>query len=224
MEGPVHEVTLAPFFCAKYEVTQAQWARLTAGDRPSINNSRHEERRAADGWNLHPVEGIMAVEAETVLGDQGLGLPTEAQWEYACRAGNSAPLPFPRGEAFRWANVADAAAQRAGLSLSVDADLNDGWAGHAPVGSFAANAFGLHDLHGNVGEMVRDLLASYAQPVKAGDGLRQARYDERNGASARGGSWVHRLDQTLATRRRQPGGRLLRNPTIGCRAVRAVDP
>ncbi|MBI5849448.1 MAG: SUMF1/EgtB/PvdO family nonheme iron enzyme, partial [Planctomycetes bacterium] len=92
-ESPSHEVTLAPFFLAKFEMTQAQWLRL-AGVNPS---ALHAGYRAPSGYEYtsrHPVEQVSWEDAHTILSRAALHLPTEAQWEYACRAGSSSRWCF----------------------------------------------------------------------------------------------------------------------------------
>jgi formylglycine-generating enzyme required for sulfatase activity len=84
-------------------------------------------------------------------------LPTEAEWEYACRAGT--PTRFSTGDAPEslkgYANIADRSAGQRFRDWPV-ADFEDGYVHTAPAGSFKASAFGLHDMHGNVWEWCAD--------------------------------------------------------------------
>ena len=134
-EGPVHSVTLSPFFVGKYEVTQGQWFRWT-GSNPSAS-------RNLDDWTL-PVTNVSWNDVDAATRKAGLWLPTEAQWEYACRAGSSTP----------WWMGADEADLAKGAVFG-DAPL-------ASVGSKAANRFGLFDTAGNVFEWCRDAHAEYS--------------------------------------------------------------
>jgi formylglycine-generating enzyme required for sulfatase activity/tRNA A-37 threonylcarbamoyl transferase component Bud32 len=143
-EAPVRRVAVEPFFISKYEMTQAQWVRL-AGHNPSHfrrDNPRTAWRPAPDDLYspLQPVESVTAGSARAVLGRLGLQLPTEAQWEYAARAGTSTIWwTGDDPEAIRWvSNVA-------GRNLMTLA-----------VGRFPANPFGLHDVAGNVSELVAE--------------------------------------------------------------------
>ena len=193
-ESPVHEVTLAAFFISKYEMTQGQWQRFT-GVNPSnyppnwswsgdLHWSRSSERPAEpplnrnEFWN--PVEHITWTECQRVLEQLGLLLPTEAQWEYAARAGTSTVWWTGNEKESIGVegagNLADGWTKRkGGARLWVYEDwLEDGWRSHAPVGSFQPNGFGLHDVIGNVSEFCRDWWGRYDEAdVEPGDGLRK---------------------------------------------------
>jgi formylglycine-generating enzyme required for sulfatase activity len=172
-EEPVNEVALDPYFISKYEMTQGQWLRATG-----TNPSHHRPGRAwAAGYepNLrHPVEQVSWEECEDVLRRLGLVLPTEAQWEHAARAGTTTPWWCGESEdAFLGLeNLADRTGNAAQGLDRPDERRDDGWAGPAPVGTWPANPFGLHDVVGNVAEWCRDLIATYAEPALPGDGLR----------------------------------------------------
>ncbi len=191
--SPSHPVELAPFFVAKFELTQGQWERVM-GDRPAQFNHLAE----ANDWARRPVEQVSYHRAEQCLKQLGLQLPTEAQWEYAARAGtrtrwwcgeNPASVATSRA-----GNVHDAASQRARPddAWGDPEPWDDGHAIPAPVGSFAANPFGLHDVIGNVIEWCRDWHGSYQYPVRDGDGLREVPVEEQRARTYRGGSFDFR--------------------------------
>jgi formylglycine-generating enzyme required for sulfatase activity len=223
-EGPVHAVTLAPFLIGKFELTQAQWLRLT-GRSPSVHGavSIHV---GDDEAPLHPVESIDWFTARDTLRKHGLVLPTEAQWEYAARAGTKTPwwcgeriedlLQPPAG------NLADAtsAAAPGVQGWMPTPGLHDGFVMHAPVGRFAANAFGLHDVLGNVHEWCDDEYAAYHHPTAPGDGGRR-RSERPQTAIYRGGAF----DQPAAEARsanRAGGPPDRRHFALGMRAVRRL--
>lgn len=157
-EKPPHRVELAPFFLSVFEVTQGQWQRLE-GSNPSF----FYPRPGTDRTPLHPVEAITWDEAERFVSQLGLALPTEAQWEYAARVGTREPYGNGADATalHGFANLGDLAAARVGFHFKGgDADwteFDDGHGRHAPVGTYRANPWGLHDLHGNVAEWCRDL-------------------------------------------------------------------
>lgn len=160
-EGPVHQVRLAPYFLGKHEWTQAQWSRF-AGANPSTYQ-RQEYAKTL----LHPVESVSWRDARTLLVRLGLDLPTSAQWEQGCRAGTDTPWWTGREkESLRGkANLADKTAADAGAAwtnIKDWPDLVDGWVLHAPPGSYAANAYGLHEVHGNVWEWCLDGAVDYS--------------------------------------------------------------
>jgi formylglycine-generating enzyme required for sulfatase activity len=158
-EAPVHDVELSPFFLSKYEMTQGQWERF-AGSNPSLYLPNMTVGGRPQGL-LHPVEQVSWEECTGLMARMSLALPTEAQWEYACRAGSRTPwwTGSDRESLRGKVNLADQSVKRDGMSWSeIDdwPDLDDGWVVHAPIGTFPANPFGLHEVHGNVWEWCAD--------------------------------------------------------------------
>jgi len=192
-EAPVHAVTLAPFFLSKYEMTQGQWERVT-GNNPSYyvrENYNPRSNRKGEGHSvLHPVGQVSWNDCDQVFGRLSLLLPTEAQWEYAARAGTATVWWTGNGVASLQgaANLCDLHAKKNGApdGWTCEESLDDGHLVHAPVGSFRANPFGLHDTIGNVWEWCRDGFGPYTLPIEEGDGERRvsdARYRVLRGGS-----------------------------------------
>jgi len=104
-----------------------------------------------------------------------LTIPTSAQWEYAARAGTHTAY-WPGADEWSLRGVANVYDRSRALADDPveGLEFDDGYCFHAPVGSFVANPFGLHDVHGNVWEWVRDRFGSDETPVRAGDGERLA--------------------------------------------------
>jgi len=156
-EWPVHEVELSPYFLSKYEMTQAQWLAVLA-----VNPSYRNPGSVGEQCTLrNPVENANWNLCAEVCRQLGLALPTEAQWECAARGGTTTPWwSGEEKESLRGAaNLADQAAQRRNFpwpDIKDWPDLDDGWAQHAPVGTYRANPFGLHDTAGNVWEWCQD--------------------------------------------------------------------
>ena len=155
-EGPVHEVTLSPYFLSKYEMTQGQWERFVG-----VNPSRYGPGGSFGGkvtTLLHPVEQVSWDDCVRVLGRLELELPSEAQWEYGARAFADTPWSSGPDKAALAlvANLADAYAQANGGAAWTCESWSDGYVVHAPVGSLAPNEFGLYDVHGNVWEWCLD--------------------------------------------------------------------
>ena len=112
-------------------------------------------------------------------------------------------------------------AARAGAGWSShETWVDDGYAAHAPVGTFRANPFGLHDVHGNVWEWCRDTFAPYSEPTLAGSGERVAvPTDEK---VARGGCFQSDAEQCRSSRRTLVN-RLTRIDSLGVRPMRVID-
>lgn len=169
------------FWMGKYEVTQGQWKRL-AGEFP-------QPQPTGEGDDF-PVVWVSYVEAEafcqklTALGhksgelpkDWEFRLPTEAQWEYACRAGTTTATSFGNTFTSTQANFL-------GSKPYNGSDVSPALNRATPVGKYPANAWGLHDMHGNVFEYCRDW---YHMQLPGGD---DPDLSTRKGTANRDGSF-----------------------------------
>ncbi|MEA5464889.1 formylglycine-generating enzyme family protein [Leptothoe sp. PORK10 BA2] len=184
-EGPQHPVTVPQFFMGRYPVTQAQWRAVAALDQ--VERPLEGDPAKFKGDN-HPVERVSWHEATEFCArlaehtNRPYRLPTEAEWEYACRAGTTTPFHF-------------------GLTLTTEiANYNgdytyaDGPKGEdrnetTPVDHFdIANAFGLCDMHGNVWEWCQDHWHDNYEEAPV-DGSAWLTEDENANRIVRGGSW-----------------------------------
>lgn len=169
-----HWVTLTTgFYLGKEEVTQAQWNRVM-GDNPS---KFHEVDRPVDNvtWTRANEFCETLTEIERKAGRLPLGmtfqLPTEAQWEFACRAGTK--TPYSNGESIS----------------EKQENIDRTFGGSAPTGSYPANAWVFHDMHGNVQEWCADWYGDYETgSVKDPTGLSSG--EEK---VVRGGCWFEPL-------------------------------
>ncbi|MCB9880997.1 MAG: SUMF1/EgtB/PvdO family nonheme iron enzyme [Planctomycetes bacterium] len=188
VEAPVHRVQLDAFLLAKHETTQAQWIRIM-NDNPSQTRIGNTVTGDPPVTGLHPVGGLSWDDGRAFLDRCGFVYPTSAQWEYAARAGTSTVFYTGDDPASLdgHANIADTTwARQANRRDSVYHVFDDGWTTHSPIGTFLPNAFGLHDVHGNVMEYCFDKQHRYSFHVLPGDGLRPI--GGSAGRVARGGS------------------------------------
>jgi len=167
-EQPVHRVTLSqPYWLAKTEVTQAQWQQIMGSNPSLIKGSQNPVEMVS--WNNAVSFCKKLTERERQAGRLPAGfeytLPTEAQWEYACRAGTTGDYAGSL-DAMGWY------------------DKNSGKKTH-PAGTKQANAWGLYDMHGNVYEWCSDWKGDYSWGSVTDPG------GARSGAGRviRGGSW-----------------------------------
>ncbi|GHT97575.1 hypothetical protein FACS1894154_01240 [Betaproteobacteria bacterium] len=168
-ESPVHRVEISrPFYLGKYPVTQAQWVAVMGKEK---NPSHFEgERNPVENVSWKDVQAfIQSLEAKE--GRDGYRLPTEAEWEYAARAGTTSDYSFGNNHS----------------ELRRYAWFDDNSEGKThPVGEKRPNPWGLYDMHGNVWEWVYDLYGAYPEgavdPDPCGPSGGQYRV-------LRGGSW-----------------------------------
>jgi formylglycine-generating enzyme required for sulfatase activity/serine/threonine protein kinase len=220
-ESPPHSVTLAPFFMSKYEMTQGQWLRLVGKNPSNYGPAPNVGGKPVDLRN--PVEQVSWEDCDLWLGRLGLILPTEAQWEYAARAGTTTPRWTGVGtdRLAKAANLADAFARLNGAPSSWKFESwDDGYTVHAPVGSLAANPFGLHDVLGNVWEWCRDWFGGYDVPARQGDGLRSPSTSRIR--VIRGGSFSL-VASNARSAVRSNNTPAVRNNFLGVRPARSLD-
>lgn len=230
-EGPRHVVHIAHFLAvAKYEVTVGEFRRFVdaSGYTPTgctrwFGNAW--QRDSTSDWNspghelsdTHPVVCVSWDDAQRYLQwlNERTGkiyrLLSEAEWEYVARAGSVGEWPWSKSgdSSCRHANIADQAARDKvkGASNWVVAKCRDGYGYTAPVGGFPANAFGLHDMAGNVWEWVEDCWHEGYEgaPING-----EARSSGDCGLRVlRGASWIDQPDDARVANRTSgvPGGR-----------------
>jgi sulfatase modifying factor 1 len=144
------------FWIGKYEVTQGDWKRVV-GDLPGKLTAELPEGEdyPVGNVNFAEAEGFcrklteLAMASKELPGDWEFRLPTEAQWEYACRAGTTTATAFGDSLSRRQANFQ-------GKPYNGGADDGPSLKRASRVGSYAPNAWGVHDMHGNTFEWCRD--------------------------------------------------------------------
>ena len=216
-ERPQHDVTVPSFFMGKYPVTQGQWRAIASRTDlkekedldPDLSHFK-EPYKGIDRWQ-RPVETVSWYEVVefckrlSKLTGRKYRLPSEAEWEYACRAGTTTPFYFGETINTDLANYRGTDNKKYNWSGS----YGDGPKGEykeqtTPVGQFPANAFGLYDMHGNVWEWCAD-----------------DSHDNYVGAPTDGSAWVDsNEDSSTHSYTRLRGGSWIYYPNICRSAVR----
>lgn len=189
-EKPQHQVTVESFFMGKYPITQAQWRTVAA--LPKVNRDLKADPSKFKGDN-RPVERVSwydAVEFCSRLSkhtNKQYRLPSEAEWEYACRAGTNTPFHFGETITTELANYDGNytyASEPGGKYLEQTTE----------IGSFPPNSFGLYDMHGQVWEWCQD---NWHDSYQGAPADASAWFDDNNQldqkqgrAVLRGGSWI----------------------------------
>lgn len=215
-----YDVTLTkPFFCGIFEVTQKQYTQVM-GSNPSSNKG---DKRPVETVSYDAIRGTSngakwpsssAVDSSSFVGKlrsrTGLDfdLPTEAQWEYACRAGKTSD--------YNNGGNAESDLKKLGRYSGNTSDGKGGYSQHTAVGSYSANAWGLYDMHGNVWEWCLDwygnLTSNVTDPKGASSG--SERVD-------RGGSWGVESSKCTSSYRNH-GSSSSAGQNIGFRIVRTL--
>lgn len=218
-ERPQRTVSIPAFAASAYEVTFAEWDACVAdggcGDyRPNDGGMGRGGRPVINvSWN----DAQLYVQWLSRKTGQTYRLPTEAEWEYAARAGTT--TPFHTG-----GTISPQQANYNGKESYPSGNYNEGglYRGQTvPVGSFAPNGFGLYDVHGNVWEWVQDCHGSYANASTNGSAVE---LDNCFNRVARGGSWPDGPSVIRSANRAGGGGSGGRSSNSGFRVVRTLAP
>ena len=194
-EKPQHQVTVKPFWMGKFAVTQVQWRAVAALPKVKIDlNPNPSDFKGAN----RPVENVSwhkAVEFCARLSQKtgkNYRLPSEAEWEYACRAGTTTPFYFGKTITTDLVNFNgdfNYASARKGIYRKKTTD----------VGSFPPNAFGLYDMHGNVWEWCADNWHNNYNNAPTDESIWQE--DDNKYRIVHGGSWYSKPEICRAANR-----------------------
>jgi formylglycine-generating enzyme required for sulfatase activity len=226
-EGPQHEVKIDhPFAVGRFAVTFDEWDEcVRLGGCPPVSDS-------GGGHGRQPVINVSWEEAQKYVAwlklvtGEDYRLLSEAEWEYAARAGTSTAYSFgdnypPSKKICEYANFADTALKKGAPTYQTSDICDDGYAVPAPVGSFKHNGFGLYDMHGNVFQWTEDCyVETYEEAPTGGSPITT---DGCKLRVARGGSWLG----TPGLLRSAYRGRftpVYRNFNIGFRVGRTLKP
>jgi len=219
-ETPQHWVGIArPFAMGRYPVTVGEWRIFAKATGWQPDGDVDWTAPGFPQSDMHPVVGVSWVDAQRYLAwlaqstGQRYRLPSEAEWEYACRAGTRTAFSF-------------------GDSIGTDLANYDGnftWNGGArgdyrrgttPVTQFAPNPWGLHDMHGNVWEWVQDVMHDSYEGAPL-DGSAWEEGGDRARRVLRGGSWLYN-PRYLRSALRNGFSAVMSNDIVGFRVVREL--
>ena len=185
-EKPQHQVTLPSFYMGKYPITQAQWQAIAATAKIDIDLETNPSNFTGNELPVERVTWYQATEFCKRLSretKQEYRLPSEAEWEYACRAGTTTPFYFGETITGKLANY-DAS------NTYADEPKGEYRKETTPVGQFPPNAFGLYDMHGNVWEWCADTWHDNYDGAPR-DGSVWTKNGNDNRSPLRGGSWFN---------------------------------
>ncbi|NCR75952.1 MAG: SUMF1/EgtB/PvdO family nonheme iron enzyme [Microcystis aeruginosa K13-06] len=188
-ERPQHRVTVSSFYMGRYPITQSQWKAIAATAKIDIDLETNPSNFKGDELPVEQVNWYDAIEfcaRLSKLTGREYRLPSEAEWEYACRAGTTTPFYF--GETI----TGELANYRASETYAGEAK-GEYREETTPVGQFPPNAFGLYDMHGNVWEWCADTWHdNYDRAPR--DGSVWIKNGDDNCSPMRGGSWCSNPD------------------------------
>jgi len=215
-ETPQHSVTIKPFFMGKFPVTQAQWETVAGFPQVKIDLNPEPSYFKSANCPVEQVSWYKAVEFCDRLSQKtgrNYRLPSEAEWEYACRAATTTPFHFGETITTDLANYNGNYVYASGSQGIFREQTTE-------VGSFPANAFGLYDMHGNVWEWCADHWHDNYEGVP-NDGSIWLSSDESLERLLRGGSWIYLPENCRSAYRNNsnPGNNLI---DIGFRIVCAA--
>ena len=181
-ESPQHQVSVRPFLLGKYPVTQAQWQAIM-GNNPAkfadsdVSKSKKPVERVS--W----FDSVLFCEKLSQMIGREFRLPTEAEWEYACRGKTITPFHYGSTIGTGLANYNGEDIYGSGFEGENRCETTD-------VNSFPPNLFGLYDLHGNVAEWCADSWHNNYNNAPT-DGSAWTSNNPKDARVLRGGSWLH---------------------------------
>ncbi len=226
-EGPVKVTLEHGFWISKYELTR-QTTKVVYGRTPYLSRGTHINQpvngftpRDCEKSFLKPLNEKER-EAGSLPMDWEYTLPSEAQWEYAARAGTNTPFYFgsDKGQLFKHANFADKTLylSESGLRVYAHQQLDDGFEEMCQVGMYQPNPWGLHDVYGNVWEWCRD---DYTEKLPGRNNPVVFNKGNRIKQVARGGSWMSpaKYCRSAFRHRFTPDGRNISKTVVGFRII-----
>ncbi|PHK31322.1 serine/threonine protein kinase, partial [Nostoc linckia z15] len=209
-ERPQHQVTVREFLMGKYQITQAQYEAIM-GNNPAYFRTNGANRPVENVSWKNALEFCQKLSQKT---KRNYRLPSEAEWEYACRAGTTTPFYFGETITVDLANYN-------GNYTYASAPKGQYRGQTTPVGNFPPNAFGLYDMHGNVWEWCQDYYHNNYQyaPIDGSAWLQTGLFSNLlSDRLVRGGSWGF-LPEGCRSANRKADGVDLRFNSIGFRVV-----
>ena len=150
---PVHTVAIDPFYLGKFEITQAEWIALMESNPSQHKDSPNAPQRPVERISWHDAMALVAKLNEKVPG-AGFRLPSEAEWEYAARAGGGLFKQFELARYAWYGETSRSAAHAEDFQTIGDFATR-------PAGTKESNGWGFHDMHGNVWEWTSSLFQPY---------------------------------------------------------------